>query len=280
MALCTYCRKTFSFLENITQRSTQRCHSCNVYLRERQGLCYDAVSRASAEGEPEGQYGMYGIEKMVYAKLQEYHMPHDIAQPVLQSLQRLHMLSDIRYGNIPIIQVDMHLDSDEKAHFSFPATYHKPNQTIRLVTGRITGTSKKLYFVSETGKDSTRIDWNNVTSVSYSSSTVHISVSRGSGGGTYSVSDPLYVKVMIDALVIRWKRQLVLYKEQATQGAIPEHIKVAVFQRDQGRCVQCGYRGTYIEYDHIFPRSKGGANTVENVQLLCRMCNLKKSNKI
>jgi hypothetical protein len=35
-----------------------------------------------------------------------------------------------------------------------------------------------------------------------------------------------------------------------------------------GRC--------HIEYDHIIPRSKGGPNTVENIQILCRMCNLKK----
>ena len=125
-----------------------------------------------------------------------------------------------------------------------------------------------------------RIDWNNVLSVDCSATTIHISVSRGSGGGTYAVDDPLYAKVIIDTLVKQWKRVLVLYKEQATHAAIPEHIKAAVFRRDQGHCVQCGYTGPYIEYDHIYPRSKGGQNTVENIQLLCRMCNLKKSNKI
>jgi len=280
MAQCTYCNKPFSFFENFTQRSTQRCRSCNDYLLPIQQQCIAAIIKATVEGEPDENYGMYGIEKRAYSQLQKNNMPQDLAQPVLQMLQRLHTLSAIRYGDVPVIRVNMHLDSDEKVHFSFSATYHKPNQTIRLVTGRITGTSKKLYFVSETGKDSTRIDWNNVTSVSYSSSTVHISVSRGSGGGTYEVSDPLYVKVIIDTLVKLWKRQLVLYKEQATHGAIPEHIKAAVFQRDRGRCVQCGYTGIYIEYDHIFPRSKGGQNTVENIQLLCRMCNLKKSNKV
>lgn len=105
-------------------------------------------------------------------------------------------------------------------------------------------------------------------------------VAKGAGGGYYSVPDSLYTKTIIDTLVRLWKRQLVLYKEQNTHGEIPQHIKNAVFQRDRGMCVQCGYFGEYIEYDHILPRSKGGANTVDNLQLLCRGCNLKKGDRI
>ena len=36
----------------------------------------------------------------------------------------------------------------------------------------------------------------------------------------------------------------------------------------------------YLEYDHIIPVSKGGSNTAANIQLLCRRCNGKKSDKI
>ena len=109
---------------------------------------------------------------------------------------------------------------------------------------------------------------------------IHLIVSKGSGGGDYGIPDSLYTKIMIDTLVRLWKRQLVLYKENKSSGSIPDHVKAAVFQRDKGRCVQCGYVGEYIEYDHIIPRSKGGPNTVENIQLLCRKCNQIKSNRI
>ena len=38
---------------------------------------------------------------------------------------------------------------------------------------------------------------------------------------------------------------------------------------------------SYIEahFDHIIPESKGGPTTVDNLQIYCRKCNLKKKNK-
>ncbi len=60
---------------------------------------------------------------------------------------------------------------------------------------------------------------------------------------------------------------------------IPKTIKKIVWLRDNGKCVECGSREN-LEFDHIIPFSKGGANTVKNVQILCSKCNKKKTNKI
>lgn len=60
---------------------------------------------------------------------------------------------------------------------------------------------------------------------------------------------------------------------------IPEQVRVAVWRRDQGKCVNCGSREN-LEYDHIIPISEGGSNTVRNIELLCQTCNRSKSNKI
>ena len=60
---------------------------------------------------------------------------------------------------------------------------------------------------------------------------------------------------------------------------IPQEVKDKVWNRDGGRCVKCGSREN-LEFDHIIPLSKGGANTYRNIQLLCEKRNREKSNKI
>ena len=60
---------------------------------------------------------------------------------------------------------------------------------------------------------------------------------------------------------------------------IPEAVRHAVWRRDQGRCARCDSQER-LEFDHIIPVSRGGANTERNLQLLCERCNREKSAKI
>lgn len=246
------------------------------------------------------------LEQDILKNLRDVQMPPDIGRPVTERLRYLRELSEIRWGNVPKIFVKTHLDTDEQAHFEMTATWHKPAaKQPKIVPGRLLGTNKKLYFFSDTGADSVTIDWNNVGMVedklivenmtrkvksaegktvtqSYQTREpgIKLTVSKGSGGGAYIVADPFYTKIFMDTLVRLWKRELVSMHEQKTKGAIPDHVKASVHHRDKGTCKQCGYQGPYIEYDHIIPRSKGGPNTVENIQILCRMCNLKKGDRL
>jgi len=45
------------------------------------------------------------------------------------------------------------------------------------------------------------------------------------------------------------------------------------------KCTYCSSTNS-IELDHIVPLSKGGINSIQNAQPLCRSCNRKKSNRI
>lgn len=59
-------------------------------------------------------------------------------------------------------------------------------------------------------------------------------------------------------------------------------LRYEVLKRDGGRCVLCGDSkkdGVKLHVDHILPRSKGGKDTLDNLQTLCQPCNLGKGNR-
>lgn len=60
---------------------------------------------------------------------------------------------------------------------------------------------------------------------------------------------------------------------------LSKQVQDRVWRRDEGKCQNCGSKES-LEFDHIIPFSKGGANTYRNIQLLCESCNRSKSNKI
>ena len=57
--------------------------------------------------------------------------------------------------------------------------------------------------------------------------------------------------------------------------ALPRELRRAVFERDGGRCVECGARFD-LQYDHVIPVALGGASTLANLQILCAGCNGRK----
>ena len=56
---------------------------------------------------------------------------------------------------------------------------------------------------------------------------------------------------------------------------------LAAYEKQHHKCAICGEEFEFEEMqaDHIKPWSRGGHTTTENCQMLCRDCNLKKSNK-
>jgi 5-methylcytosine-specific restriction endonuclease McrA len=68
-------------------------------------------------------------------------------------------------------------------------------------------------------------------------------------------------------------------REKASRTALPDDVKLLVWQRDLGRCVKYG-SNSELQFDHIIPFSLGGASTPENLQILCGRCNRAKSNSI
>jgi 5-methylcytosine-specific restriction endonuclease McrA len=73
-----------------------------------------------------------------------------------------------------------------------------------------------------------------------------------------------------------WAKRVLL----ETEGQRISHdTRLFVWARDGGRCRNCGST-TNLQFDHIIPRAWGGSGTAENVELLCRDCNLQKSARL
>ena len=71
----------------------------------------------------------------------------------------------------------------------------------------------------------------------------------------------------------------IIFKHK-TKRTPSERLKVQVLMRDGNKCRLCGITitGNEIHFDHIFPWSKGGETTLENLQILCKPHNLAKGN--
>lgn len=67
-------------------------------------------------------------------------------------------------------------------------------------------------------------------------------------------------------------------RKRGSGGEIAEKDWKLVTSLYGNRCLCCGAENQ-IERDHIVPISKGGRNSVENIQPLCKTCNRKKWNK-
>jgi len=205
-------------------------------------------------------------------------IPDNLAAPLLKRLTYLKEITKIRQGHLPTVQPSVVLESEEVCHLETPATYCKVGaKAVKYISGRLIATNKQLHFVSPKG--GWRIKMASIMRVDELPGEINIELSVKTGNGSYNVEDPLKVSSVIDALVRIYKRQMLIPQTKRASRLIPHDVRIAVWQRDQGKCVQCGAT-QYLEYDHIIPHSKGGANTTQNVQLLCRKCNLSKGARI
>lgn len=65
-------------------------------------------------------------------------------------------------------------------------------------------------------------------------------------------------------------------------GSVKKKKKVIVYENSRGLCGICGKPVSLNEMtiDHIFPKSKGGTNSLDNLQASHKECNSKKGSRI
>ncbi len=83
-----------------------------------------------------------------------------------------------------------------------------------------------------------------------------------------------------DKTIDQKEKRTIELKDLDHNRMIPTSVKLEVWKRDKGKCIECGSSDN-LHFDHILPFAKGGTSLkAENIQLLCARHNLQKSDKI
>ncbi|MBB5918410.1 stress response protein SCP2 [Nocardia transvalensis] len=193
-------------------------------------------------------------------------------------LHRGHTLTRLRAGELPYVRAtDLHLDPEERVHVDVAAT--RVRQLARgpkTTAGRLICSNKKLRFVGpEAGVE---LPWSRIVSVTADAGTVSVSATSARGGADFEVADPELIAAALEG-ALRVAKRLALAPGRRDRRSIPPEIKAEVWQRDGGRCAECGATH-YLEFDHVIPFSRGGATSAANLQILCRGCNRTKGARI
>lgn len=232
------------------------------------------LTLARADGEI-SDAEVEGFDRL--AKLLE--MPQSLMGKLRTDLDDLRAATQIRQGHLPTISSSLILEAGEVAHLEVQAQYrHVTASRSRDIPGRLVITNRQIHFVSAEG--GWNVQYGKVLRIEEVADGVNLELGVKKGTGLYhGVAKSVVLSATLDALVRLHKRLLLMPQTEKASRGIPQKVKLEVWQRDQGKCVQCG-DSNYLEYDHIIPFSLGGASTEGNLQLLCRRCNLQKSNRI
>ncbi len=196
----------------------------------------------------------------------------------------LKSLTDIADGRLPSISPPqgVQVRAGEIVHFSTRATWREVRQLksgpkITDHPGVMTLTDNRLIFSSPS--KSQNITYRRLVSHSGGNDAIEIQVSS-KPSATFFLAESSSVPYAVFRSAVAMANQTLTAKADAPiTRNIPRDVRQRVWQRYGGRCADCGATD-YLEFDHVIPHAKGGSNSDNNIQLLCRRCNLKKSDHI
>jgi tellurite resistance protein len=201
---------------------------------------------------------------------------------VWAEVEKFERYARIAEGRLPSLSVSgVALRAGEIVHHQCTAAYIITKQLSSgprayRHDGYLTITDNRVIFSSPTKS----FDVNHRRVVSIIPFSAGVEIRSKIGGGQYYFGGDAAIGVAIyEAAVGKANQTLVEQLDGAPTRHIPRDVRQRVWQRYGGRCADCGAT-QYLEFDHIVPVNQGGSNSDLNIQLLCRGCNLRKSDHI
>lgn len=216
--------------------------------------------------------------------LSKLQLPSPYIQYVQGELDTLRRLTAIADGRLPNLECPpgVATHAGEIVHLHENAIWRQlrmlasgPRQDDHR--GTITLTDHRVIFSSATKSQS--INYRKIVSLGGADDRLQLEVA-GKPTMTFFFPSKSAVRYPLFKSAVRMANQTLVAKVEGNPSRhIPRDVRQRVWQRYGGRCAEC-QATDYLEFDHIIPVAKGGSNSETNVQLLCRRCNLKKSDNL
>lgn len=211
-------------------------------------------------------------------------LPEPYREYIRQEMNVLRLLTEIQAGRLPAIPCPsgLELRAGEIPHLHLQATWHdvrmrKTGPHADDHVGTLTLTDNRLLFSSPTKSQS--LSYRKIVAHRGGLNAIHVQIA-GKPAWTFLLHQPSPIAHAVFAACVAMANQTrVKQSAETSTRHIPRDVRQRVWQRYAGRCAECGATD-YLEFDHIIPVAKGGSNADANVQLLCRRCNLRKSDNI
>ncbi|MGY1703536.1 HNH endonuclease [Geodermatophilus sp. SYSU D00697] len=188
-------------------------------------------------------------------------------------------LTSLLSGDLPRLPLppNRSLPADEWVHFLEPARYVTGNA---VHVGDLMVTNRGLYFTGEVGHE---VTWARVQGVDSARDLLEVRSTTARGTLRFqfrSMTTLAYAwGSAYGALRVAQRLAVAAQSGERDSRHVTALMEREVYRRDGGKCVSC-HATEYLEFDHKIPWSKGGATSVNNLQLLCRRCNAQKGNRI
>ncbi|TWU29881.1 HNH endonuclease [Bythopirellula polymerisocia] len=223
-------------------------------------------------------------EQLLNQLLKRFVLPKEVKSYISSELQEFHLLSELKRGKLPSLKQPsgVSLKAGELVHFHDGATWErlrllKSGPSTDVHKGFLTISDSRMLFSSSTRSES--FSYGSIVSYDLPGSVIKLQL-RGRPMQRFVIQNGSKSPSAIFECALRMANQLLTNQDEKRRTRhIPRDIRQRVWQRYSGHCAECNAT-EYLEFDHVVPVAKGGSNSDANVQLLCRNCNLKKSDLI